>query len=153
MKKVLKLAGITVVIFLAIFFLGALLLPSDYEVERSTIIDSPRAEVYDYAINLRTREQWNPWSGEDETAVFQYQGSGKQVGDSYTWTGNKMGEGKLTIKALTPPEQFVSELQFIEPFEDIVEEELRFEDVDGKTKVTWFTRGELPYPMMRWLGL
>ena len=153
MKKVLTIIGITLGAFLAIFFIGAALLPGDYEVERSIIIEAPREAVYAYTTNLRTRQEWSPWAKADETAVFKYAGTGKQVGDSYSWTGNKMGEGQLTIKVLDPPERFVSELQFVEPFEDVLEEEILFEPAAGNTKVYWISRGNLPYPLMRWFGL
>lgn len=145
-KIVIGLVGL-IVLFLVIGFL----LPRDYAVERSTVIDAPPEAVKAHVADLRRWPAWDPWSSRDETMEHSYEGAESGEGAIQTWTSEDSGEGRLEIVEET--EQILAmELSF--EGQGTAKTSWRFEPVDGgKTKVTWDMSGEMDPPIGPWFGL
>ena len=74
---------------------------------------------------------------------LDYSGTPGTVGSTYHWKGNdKVGEGRMTVKGLTPDRQVVIELQFLKPWEQTSLTTFDLAPDPAGTKVTWSMTGE-----------
>jgi len=152
--KALKIIGIILGSIVALFLLIALVLPSEYSVERSIIINKPLAQVYTYTSNLKNYNSWQPWKKYDKNAKYELSGEGCTVGSKVSWIGNdQVGQGEMTTIEMKTNKSWKSKVQFFTPYESKLDIEFKFENVEMGTKVTWITKGELSYPLLRWMGL
>lgn len=134
-----------------IIFLGAGLWtmsscsPTEYRVERSTVIDAPPELVFEQVNTMANREGWSPWEHMDPNMIKTFKGPASGVGATYKWSGNdSVGTGVLKIIESEPPTHIRSELTFAEPFESRSIIEWSFEGVAEGTRATWAISGELP---------
>nr|WKN39325.1 SRPBCC family protein [Tunicatimonas sp. TK19036] len=149
LKKI--LAGIFIIV--ALFLLVALFLPSTYHVERSVVIQLPVEEVYPFVSNLNEWADWNPWTQTDPTVETTIIGSGHEIGSVWSWDGEKVGVGSLTIQELEPNKLMQSRLAFLKPQMFESDDIWTFEPINTGTKVTWINEGKLSYPVDRLFGL
>jgi hypothetical protein len=138
---------------IAVLLLAAMILPKGFNVEKTTIIKKPSAEVMDKVGNLNFYSQWNPWQQSDPTAKSTITGSPKTPGHKYAWEGKKVGVGALTMNAIDE-KHIHFDLEFFKPFKSKAKDNWMFEPWgDGsETKVTWQNSGELPFPVARLMG-
>lgn len=131
----------------------ALLLPKNYNVEKSTIIKRTVAAVMDKVGNLNFYSQWNPWQQSDPTARSTVTGTPKTPGHKYAWEGKKVGVGSLTLNNIDEKHIHFA-LEFLKPWKSKAKDNWLFEPWgDGsETKVTWQNSGDLPFPMARLMG-
>lgn len=149
--KVVKIVVSVLLILVAILLLVAAVLPSEYRVERSIVINKPPSEVYPHVADLRNWDAWSPWYEMDAGAKYNYSGNG--VGSKMSWAGDEVGIGNLTIIDLQPNRAMRTSLQFEEPQMMASNGTWQFEETpDGGTKVTWGNEGDLSYPMDRLFG-
>lgn len=132
---------------------AALLLPKNYNVEKSTIIKKSIADVMDKVGNLNFYSQWNPWQQSDPTAKGTVTGTAKTPGHKYAWVGKKVGIGSLTLIGIDN-KHIHFDLEFIKPWSSKAKDNWLFESwADGnETKVTWQNSGMLPFPVARLMG-
>lgn len=75
------------------------------------------------------------------------------MGHKFAWDGKKIGQGSLTIKGFTAPQEITLDLEFIKPWKSIALDSWTFDDLhNGSTKVVWENNGPLTYPMARLMG-
>lgn len=148
-KKILIGVGAVVGLFVAVGFV----LPSSYETSRSVEIDAPPEVVFELVNHLPSNERWSPWKEADPTIEETYSEAKSGVGAYYTWTSEKMGEGRLEIKVSEPHTRIENALNFGQQLP--ATGTWSFEAVgDAKTKVTWGISGENGMnPINRWFGL
>ena len=96
-----------------LFAVGYFLLPIAMTVTRSVDIARPRAGVYAILDNLRTFNEWSPWSGEDKQAEYTVEGEAG-VGQTAKWVakGGGMGSGSQTIVRSVENQRVESEVDF-----------------------------------------
>ena len=137
-EKGLIILGVAVA-FLGVFFVTGLVLPADYEVSRSRMINAPPTEVFEQVNDLRKSEQWSPWRAADPSIVFEYGGKTVGEGASYTWKGAS-GSGKYRIVRSDPPWEINTLLES----PDMGERHGRwsFEPAVEGVVVTWSYRGK-----------
>ena len=136
---------------LAAFFIVGAFLPSDYRVERSTVIDAPPATVFEQVNNLEEYVAWMPWDDEDPNMQITWGQSRVGEGASYSWTGDE-STGSMTIAESVPNERVVNSLDFDEMGQAIGY--FNLEAVEGqKTRITWGIEGQARNTMDRWFGL
>ena len=142
-----------ILVIIAVLVIAALLLPKNYNVEKSTIINKPRAEVTDRVSNLNYYSQWNPWQQTDPTTKFTITGTPGSPGHKYAWEGKKVGVGELRLIGMDE-KHIHFELEFFKPFKSKAKDNWLFEKWgDGnETKVTWQNSGELSFPIARLMG-
>lgn len=83
------------------FLIPQLFLSKSYAMDRGTVIAAPQAEVHAVVSDLTTWKSWTAWNKEaDPTIVYTYVGDPGTVGHTMEWTGEKLGEGKLTLTSV-----------------------------------------------------
>ena len=146
--KFLKGLLITVLLLIALVTILGIVLPKEYSVERSLVIDACPAVVYDEFAHFKNWEKWSPWAEKDSIIQSTYEGEDGTVGAVHNWTGNPeiSGVGKMTMTEMNPQE-IKYDLEFIVPFESKSKGYFKMEEAEGGVKVTWGDEGEMPFPM------
>lgn len=148
MKKLKKILQIGMIVFSSIVvlpFLIALFVPTDFNSERSIVIERPQKEVFEYVRFVRNQDHFGTWQLADPNVRHTEEGEDGVVGYTYSWDGKKSGKGSQRITAMDPPNRVDMELDF-----HVGEPVHAFFITDSlgpsSTKVTWGMRGETPYP-------
>lgn len=152
--KIVKILAMLVVAVVGLVLLVAAVLPSSYTLERSIEIARPPEVVFSQVTDYNTWLEWSPWPKMDPAAKQTVTGTPGTVGMNWSWEGDELGIGAMTIKALDPNRSLHSTLEFKEPMQSIADDYVDLEPTsDGGTRVTWRNTGELPYPVGRLFGL
>jgi uncharacterized protein YndB with AHSA1/START domain len=148
LKKVVIVAGIIIVLLIAIPLIAALFISKDYAVEREIIIDRPVAEVFEYVKYLRNQDNFSKWATLDPDMRQEFSGTDGTVGFKTSWEGNEdVGKGEQTIVNIVDGERIDYEILFIEPFSAQADSYMSTEAVsENQTKVTWAFSSTMPYP-------
>jgi uncharacterized membrane protein len=126
-----------IAIFIALFLVIALFIKKDYQVERETIIEKPKDEVFAYLKSLKNQNEWSVWSQMDPNMKNEYTGIDGTVGFISKWKGN-----------ITAGERIDNELRFMKPWKSSSEAYFITEAIsESSTKVKWGLKGNMPYPM------
>ena len=116
--------------------------PSEFRVERTTIIDAPPAAVFAQVNDFHRWPAWNPWGKLDPTMKQTYEGAPAGVGAAYTWVGNRqVGEGRMAITESRPDELIRVRLEFVKPLPGTSVAEFTFRPQGNQTAVTWSMTG------------
>lgn len=146
--KILKIVGLILLGLLVVFLVVGLFLPSQYTVSKTTEINVPVDSVYNYVVTFKDREQWDPWIELDPAAESKIE-DGK-----WSWNGEIIGKGELSIIEKEQNKMIKSQLKFISPQEIASDIYWHFDVIDSNTtKVKWSNEGDLDYPMGRYYGL
>lgn len=138
--------------FIAAMLLIASFLPKGFNIEKTSVINSPVETVMDHVGDLRHYRDWNPWQKMDPSAKTTIEGTPKTPGHKYSWIGRKVGIGSLTLLSIDD-KHIHFELEFIKPFKSKAKDNWLFEHWGSTdTKVTWQNSGELPWPIARLMG-
>lgn len=122
------------------------MLPSQFSVARSEVIDAPPQAVFEHVNDFKKWEAWSPWAKRDPDAKTTFAGPPSGQGAVFTWDGNdEVGKGRMTIEESIPPKAIEIELSFERPFPGTSDVGFQFEPVDEGTKVTWSISGEQSY--------
>ncbi len=128
-----------VLVLIALIIIGfALISPDRVRVERSILIDAPRATVFALANDFRNSEKWSPWADiAPEVTEVTFSGARRGVGAAMRWVSEdaQVGSGMQTITASEPFDRIAVDLSFEGQGEATAD--YRFRDVDGQTEVTW----------------
>jgi hypothetical protein len=134
--KTLKIVGIVA----GIVVLGIVMLmvsaPSSSHVESSIIINASTSSVYKEANSFKNFNAWSPWAKLDPQATYVYEGPESGVGAKLSWDGPEMGKGYQEIIESVENTSVKNILAF-DGFPGKYLSEMKFEAVDGGTKVTW----------------
>lgn len=151
--KFLKWLGIVILAIITLFLIIPLFLSSNFHVERSIIIDRPIDIVFQTAVDMNKRADWDPWIEMDPNADMNVVILPEIVGSGYTWKGEIIGEGKITIQEFIPNKLIKSKIEFIAP--QSMESDIiwNFIESENGSKVTWAFEGTLSYPIEKWSGL
>ncbi len=133
--------------------LVAYMMPKNYNVEKTTIINKPAAEVMNFVGDLTRYKEWNPWQQMDPTAQSTIFGMPMTQGHKYHWEGKKIGIGELRLLS-TDSKHIHFDLEFFKPWKAKAKDNWLFEPWGNgnETKITWQNSGELPWPMARLMG-
>ncbi len=96
-KLLMALLAIVLLAVVVSFFL-----PSKTTMERSTVINAPAAQVFDQINTLTNWKNWSPWYAMEPSAKLEYSDKVSGKNAYYTWAGDEIGAGKLTIMESTP---------------------------------------------------
>ncbi len=134
---------------LILFVLAAVLVPKQYDIQRSISINRPISEVFTYLTYLKNQDQWSPWSKRDPNMEKEIHGTDGTVGAVSHWKGNKkVGEGEQEIKGIIESERIDSELRFLKPFKSTSDAYLLTRKLSpNETEVIWGFSGTHKPPM------
>jgi hypothetical protein len=96
----LKIALGFVLVLVAVFVVGGLLLPDRVELERSIHIERPSAQIYPLLDGFTRFNEWSPWRDYDPSAVYELSGPARGVGARMSWSGDKGGGSQEVIEAV-----------------------------------------------------
>ena len=133
---------IAVAAVILVFVLVAATRPADFTITRSTNIAAPPVGVYAQVADLSKWPAWSPWDKLDPNQKVTYSGTPGQPGSGFAWSGNnKVGEGRMTLTEVRPPELVDIKLEFIRPFEATNQSTFNFAPSGPGTQVTWSMKG------------
>lgn len=147
--KILKIAGIIIGLFVALILVLSFSVDTDFETERSVVIDKPNQEVFDYVKYLRNQYNYSVWGALDPDMRQDFRGTDGTVGFVSAWEGNEdAGAGEQEIVGMVEGERIDYELRFFEPFESTSNTFMSTEAIsENQTRVTWGMSGSMPRPM------
>jgi effector-binding domain-containing protein len=155
--RFLKILGAFLLILVVLFMLLGLILPKEYDVSRSVLIDAPRSLVFQHVRTLTVMETWSPWADRDPDQELRLEGEDGTVGATMYWSGNKeVGKGLQRIVDIIENERVATQLVFIEPFSSEADVSLLLsEEADG-VEVTWSMNSTMAFPwnaLMPFMGI
>jgi len=113
----------------------------DFTVERSKLINSPKATVYNYVNDSKNWEEWNSWALENTGIKVVYSQNTVGKGSSFSWEG-KNGNGDLQTLYVKENDSIVQKMNYNGNTADVF---WSFKDTLGGTKVTWKTKGKMGF--------
>ena len=138
----------------AIILLVPLFISEDNAVVRSIEVQAPVETVYRVVKDFNYYKQWNAWSKMDKDASGEISGPVGEVGATWSWDGDTVGQGTLTIEALERNKSITSQLIFISPMEGKAKDLWHFEMLDSSsTKITWTYAGKATGYFERYMNL
>jgi hypothetical protein len=136
--------------FIILVTLGlSFMLPTNQKVERSVVINTAAATIYNQLTKLDNFNKFSVWSQQDSTAIYTLTGTDGTIGASSSWKGSPeiSGEGKIEITALEPNRKVVHKLQFTKPKKGKAESVFLLKETNkGTTTVTWTFTMATPRP-------
>lgn len=144
MLVVLIIVGFFVAIFLIVTLVGVLQ-PKTASVQRSIIINAPRAVVFPEVVNLRRLASWCAWGTRDPNMGQTFSGQDGAVGSTFYWNGNNtVGTGTMRITAIDPGTMVMKDIDFGPRGKAL--STLILDDFNGATKVMWKFEPDLGSP-------
>lgn len=113
----------------------------EYDVVRTKIIKSPKSVVYNYVNDYKNWENWQSWKIDDKNVVLKFPKKTIGKGGSYQWKGES-GEGKIKTVFVKENDSIAQKMTYNNAVSEVY---WSFKDTLGKTKVTWRTKGKLPF--------
>jgi hypothetical protein len=110
--KIVKRIVLGLLILIVVLVGVGLLLPRNYRVERSVVIQAPVDIVFDQVNDLKKNEAWSPWK--DPAMTITYSPVTAGVGATSSWESQKMGNGAQTIEESIPNQSIRTLLDFKE---------------------------------------
>ncbi|MRX68770.1 Polyketide cyclase / dehydrase and lipid transport [Flavobacterium resistens] len=113
-----------------------------FDVERSKVINSPKATVYNYINDFRNYEDFESWALEDPSLNFTFPNKTAGNGASFYWTGTEGSGNAITLKT-KDGESIQQKMKYDGTEADV---NWTFKDtLAGKTKVTWKAKGTMSF--------
>lgn len=150
--KVVKIILFIILGLAVIFCAIPLFLASSYNVERSVVINAPANVVFKEVVDFGTWDDWAVWHKMEKDTKYEYSGTPFEVGSKMSWEGDTVGAGSMEISSIEPNQSVSYKLEFLKPFKSEAKADIKFEENNGSTKVTWSINGELSY-FARYMGL
>jgi len=151
---VLKKAAIVLIGTIVLLAVVGLALPRQAHVERSTVIQAPRATVFAVLNGFRLFNRWSPWSDADPDARYTYEGPAFGVGAKMAWSGDPetVGSGIQEIIESRHPDVIRTSLDFGD--QGMANAAFSLAPEGEGTKVTWGFDSDLGMnPVGRYFGL
>jgi len=133
----------TVVVLAILIYLATL--EGSYSIRRSQLINADINVVFDKIRDFKSWPDWSPWLIHEPETKLNYSDNYNEEGGFYTWEGKRVGAGKLTHIKFNRPNRIEQKLQFTRPFKSVCDVGFEFSANGGKTEVTWFMQGRMPF--------
>lgn len=148
--KIVKNILLVFVAIVVIVLILAVIVPSEFGVEREASINKSKTEVFEYVKILKNQDYFSVWAKIDPSMKKEFSGVDGTVGFISSWTSKHpdVGVGEQEITGIDFERRIDYELRFLEPFESTSTAYMIFEAIDSnKTTVRWGFEGDMPYPM------
>ena len=116
-----------------------------FHVDRSITIDREPSQVYEAIADYGTWTTWSPWLCAEPTAKVTVSDDPNSIGSLYSWDGEVVGAGEIEHRSLIPNELIDDEIRFLKPFKSTSSAGFKLGEDHGKTVVTWYMDGNLPW--------
>jgi len=149
---------INILIFIAIVVGIVAIIPAFIDpvaqVSRQIEVEKPAQVVYDVVKNYALYPKWNSWSRTDKKSQNDVSGVPGEIGSRWTWEGDTVGKGSLTLEELVPNKAITGHLEFYSPFKMIAKDLWKFDARDSTTtKITWTYETRVNSYLMRYMNL
>ena len=140
-------------IILAIIILifgTALIIRKDYSIQRETVINKSKQEVFEFIKLLRNQDHYNKWWTMDPNAKKEFKGTDGSVGFVASWDSQdkRAGKGEQEIKEIRDGERIDYEIRFEKPFKGVANTHMALDSISSnQTQLIWVFRGRNKYPM------
>ena len=142
MNRFLKLVLISPIILAALVFIVGYLLPSQWRVSRSIVINKPPQAIYPLVADFKHGwPQWSDFDYEDPAIQYSYAGPDKGVGACRSWISAKMGNGFQRITNADPATGVYFDLK-MENSNFGLSGKIAFAPSGTGTQVTWTDAGD-----------
>jgi uncharacterized protein YndB with AHSA1/START domain len=148
-----KIFLVVIAIIVGVLLIVPAFINKDITISRTIEINKPVDQVYNVVKDFNYYKQWNAWSQMDKDAKGEITGPAGEVGTKWSWDGDTVGVGSLTIEELEPNQSITSKLEFISPMTAEAQDLWDFEMVDSSTtKITWTYAGTTDSYFMRYMN-
>jgi hypothetical protein len=113
----------------------------DFTVERSKVINSPKAAVFNYVNDYKNWEDFGSWITQDPEMKINYPQNTIGKGASYSWEG-KEGNGSMKTIFVKENDSIAQKMNYDGTTSNVF---WSFKDTVGGTKVTWKTTGKMSF--------
>ena len=121
-----------------------------FHVETATQINAPHNRVHATLVDFNSWPIWSPWLYLERDAILTYEGTRGEPGHAYTWSGDKIGSGSMSLVSSTE-RKINYKLRFLKPFKSQADVSFDLAVVDdNKTQVSWLMDSSLPF-FMFWM--
>lgn len=152
--KALKILFIAAVALVGLFVIVGLMLPREVHVERTTLIDAPKEQVFPLVSGFARFNEWSPWADLDPEATYVLSGPEQGIGARMEWHSDKpeVGSGAQEVVAIQPGREVRVRLSFEGQGE--AGSTMLLAGGTDSTRATWSFDMDLGMnPVMRWMGL
>jgi len=120
--------------------------PSTYHVERKLEVAAPADLVFGVLNDLHQFAGvlvlfGSPWEKLDPNMQKTFEGPAAGIGQSFAWTGNEVGKGKMTIEESVPGQKVGIKLEFVKPMKSTATCALTLAGTPTGSFVTWSMDG------------
>ena len=122
---------------MALVWVVLLLIPADYEVQRSITINAPASTVFEEVNSFQNWGAWSTWASKDPEMVNNYSGPASGIGNTNTWTSDhpEVGNGSQVMTKSVENTMIESHMNFGMMGKSYASIEL--ESKDNSTVVSW----------------
>ncbi len=138
--SVLKKLVYGVVIVIVVLAAVGLVLPNEYRIERSIVIEAEPNAIYDNVVDLKAWPRWGVWFQRDPNMQVNYAGPDRAIGMRSEWASDSQGSGEMEITELVHNRKVEYSLYFPE-FDMGSTGRFTLEPVPEGTRVTWTDEG------------
>jgi hypothetical protein len=148
MKKLLKYAGILILVVIASALVLGLFVSRELKYEKSICIDAPIETVWEHVNSLADLDAWSPWNDLDPNMKKTMTGVDGTIGASQSWDSDvsEVGRGSQTISRIAEPTLFETHLKFDNWFGDGTTGYIHLSEQQDCVGVTWGIHSDVPYP-------
>jgi uncharacterized protein YndB with AHSA1/START domain len=118
-----------------------LILPSQFEVQRSVDINAAPEKVYDLVVDTRQWKNWTVWNRRDPNMRIVYSGPPFGMGAKWAWESKTEGRGAMEFTRVEPNRRVEYRLHFPE-FNMTSTGALILEPAGKGTRITWTNVGD-----------
>jgi hypothetical protein len=152
MKLVVKVFGALFALWLVLVLVG-FVLPGHYRVRRSIVIRATPSAVFPLVGDLRAWREWGVWFARDPAMQIEYSPATTEVGAWSQWKSKSQGDGKMTISAVHPDDDFEYTMVFAD-IGMVSHGTMALSGGPASTTVTMGMEGDLGHnPLYRWFGV
>lgn len=119
-----------------------------YDLNRTIMINRPKAEVYAYIRQLKKQPHWIPWLLKNPGINIKFKGDdGKLAATSYWKASKGIGEGFQKITKVKEGKVVEFQLLFLKPYKFLALSYMAVKEVEPEqTKMVWGIRGIHKFP-------
>lgn len=126
--------------------LGGLVLPKEYEISRSTVIEANSEAIHSYTGDLEQWIHWQPWIEIDPSIQITLGDITRGVGASQTWSSDS-GSGQLKFTDANPYTGISYDISFNDGGNQ-AQSSLSYDKLgDKETRVHWTMKGQIETPI------
>ncbi len=152
--KILKKILLVFVVLIVVLVLIGFLLPRQFKIERSVIINTTPDMVFPLVNAPTNWPKWTVWNARDPNMKITFSGAGGGTGAKWAWESKTEGNGSMEFTEVDPLKRIAYKLSF--PDMGMTSTgALTLVAADGKsTKVNWTNEGDYGMnPVFRYFGL